>query len=160
MLPSGNDAAFALAQHFGRKLYKTKYKRIKNEVKSYQFDYHPYYAKYFMREMNDVAQKLDLNLTHFDSPHGLQNIENLSCAADMAKLSATCIKNEYYKSIVNTSFYECKAKQKIVKISSKKEIDSPLVPGNYDSFIKHIKDSEGSFVERCYKWENTNFMLG
>lgn len=26
MLPSGNDAAFALAQHFGKILYKKKYK--------------------------------------------------------------------------------------------------------------------------------------
>ena len=55
MLPSGNDAAFALAQHFGKKLYKQKYKKIKNEIKSFQFDYHPYYAKYFLKEMNDFA---------------------------------------------------------------------------------------------------------
>jgi D-alanyl-D-alanine carboxypeptidase len=27
MLPSGNDAAFALAQHFGKILYKKKYKK-------------------------------------------------------------------------------------------------------------------------------------
>jgi D-alanyl-D-alanine carboxypeptidase len=69
--------------------------------------------------MNEYAQKMDLNQTHFDSPHGLQNIENISCAADMAKLSAICIKNEYYKSIVSTSFYECRAKQKIIKTSKK-----------------------------------------
>lgn len=108
MLPSGNDAAFALAQHFGKKLYKTKYK--KKDVKSYQFDYHPYFAKYFIKEMNLFAHQLDLALTHFDSPHGLQNIENLSCAYDMAKLSAICIQNEYFRKIVSTSYYECKAK--------------------------------------------------
>ena len=102
---------------------------------------------------------MDLNLTHFDSPHGLQNIENLSCAADMAKLSAVCIKNEYYKSIVNTSFYECKAKQKVIKISKNENDTPPYVPGNYDSYIKHVKEQEGIFVDRVYKWENTNFML-
>ena len=60
MLPSGNDAAFALAQHFGKKLYKAKYKKMKNEITSYQFDYHPYYAKYFLKEMNEFARKLEL----------------------------------------------------------------------------------------------------
>jgi len=49
MLPSGNDAAFALAQFFGYKLFLKKYKPedIKR-IKSFQFDYHPYYAKYFL----------------------------------------------------------------------------------------------------------------
>jgi D-alanyl-D-alanine carboxypeptidase len=41
--------------------------------------------------MNEFAEKMELNLTHFDSPHGLMNIENLSCASDLAKLSAVCI---------------------------------------------------------------------
>ena len=72
MLPSGNDAAFALAQHFGKMLYKKKYTRADiNKIKSFQFDYHPYYAKYFLKEMNDYAVRYDMNQTHFDSPHGL-----------------------------------------------------------------------------------------
>lgn len=83
MLPSGNDAAFALAQHFGKLLFRRKYTRADiNKIKSFQFDYHPYYAKYFLKEMNDYARQLDLAQTHFDSPHGLQNIENLSTAFD------------------------------------------------------------------------------
>lgn len=51
-----------------------------------------------------------MQLTHFDSPHGLQNVENLSTAYDMAKLSALCIKNDYFRQIVSTPYYECKAK--------------------------------------------------
>ena len=35
MLPSGNDAAFALAQHFGKQLYKSKYKKQKADIKSF-----------------------------------------------------------------------------------------------------------------------------
>lgn len=57
MLPSGNDAAFALAQHFGKLLFRRKYTRADiNKIKSFQFDYHPYYAKYFLKEMNDYAR--------------------------------------------------------------------------------------------------------
>jgi len=73
MLPSGNDAAFALAQHFGKMIYKRrKYTKIDQQrIRSFQFDYHPYYAKYFLKEMNDWAEKLGMTQTHFDSPHGL-----------------------------------------------------------------------------------------
>jgi len=56
MLPSGNDAAFALAQHFGKMLFKKKYTQADiMKIKSYQFDYHFYYAKYFLKEMNIYA---------------------------------------------------------------------------------------------------------
>ena len=55
-----------------------------------------------------------MQLTHFDSPHGLQNIENLSTAYDMSKLSALCIKNDYFREIVSTPYYECVAKQRVI----------------------------------------------
>lgn len=59
MLPSGNDAAFALAQFFGRQLFRRKYSQADiTKIKSYQFNYHPYYAKYFLREMNLYAEKM------------------------------------------------------------------------------------------------------
>jgi D-alanyl-D-alanine carboxypeptidase (penicillin-binding protein 5/6) len=93
MLPSGNDAAFTLAQYFGKNLFRKKYTHADiSRIKSYQFNYHPYYAKYFLKEMNDYAEKLHMTSTYFDSPHGLMNIQNYSTAHDMAKLSAVCMK--------------------------------------------------------------------
>lgn len=62
------------------------------------------------------------------------NIENVSCAADMAKLSAVCIKNEYFKNIVSTSYYETRAKQKVIKISKMENEESNKAPGSYDVF--------------------------
>ena len=87
------------------------------------------------------------------------NIENVSCAADMAKLSAICIKNEYFKNIVSTSYYETRAKQKVIKIGKKENEESNKATGSYDAFQKLYKETEGIFVDRFYKWENTNFML-
>ena len=52
--------------------------------------------------MNDYAQKLNLEQTFFDSPHGLQNVVNLTTANDMAKLSAVCMKSDYFREIVST----------------------------------------------------------
>jgi D-alanyl-D-alanine carboxypeptidase len=61
MLPSGNDAAFALAQYFGKNLFRKKYTHADiSRIKSYQFNYHPYYAKYFLKEMNEFAEKLHM----------------------------------------------------------------------------------------------------
>lgn len=42
-------------------------------IRSYQFNYHPYYVKYFLKQMNDNAVVLKLMNSFFDSPHGLMN---------------------------------------------------------------------------------------
>lgn len=117
MLPSGNDAAFALAQYFGYKLYLKRYGPADiPKIKSFQFDYHPYYAKYFLREMNFYCNKYGLSCTYFDSPHGLQNVENVSNAADMAKLTAIAMQNETFRKIVSTRVYETEVRR-IVNIT-------------------------------------------
>jgi len=63
MLPSGNDAAMALAQHSA------------GSVGS------------FVRGMNEEAARLGLGCTHYSSPSGYFNIHNYSCAADLAELA-------------------------------------------------------------------------
>lgn len=122
MLPSGNDAAFTLAQYFGKNLFRKKYTHADiSRIKSYQFNYHPYYAKYFLKEMNDYAEKLHMTSTYFDSPHGLMNIQNYSTAHDMAKLSAVCMKLDQFRTIVSTKVYECVGKSKHDIKSEEKE---------------------------------------
>ena len=88
MLPSGNDAAFALAEYFGRLLLKDKYADYDKQksVFSYKFNANPY-VKYFLKEMNLNADKLRMTSTQYDSPHGLMNVHNFSTAADQAKLT-------------------------------------------------------------------------
>ena len=60
-----------------------------------------------------MATKMGLANTHFDSPHGLMNIQNYSCAKDMCKLSAIAMRDDLFKKIVKTRFYECTAKSKL-----------------------------------------------
>lgn len=57
--------------------------------------------------MNNYCVNFGLMQTFFDSPHGLQNVENLSTASDLAKLSAICMQNDTFKRIVSTKYYEC-----------------------------------------------------
>ena len=55
MLPSGNDAAFCLAKHFGKFLFEKKgyTEHHKNRIRSFEFDNHSSFVKYFLKEMNE-----------------------------------------------------------------------------------------------------------
>jgi serine-type D-Ala-D-Ala carboxypeptidase (penicillin-binding protein 5/6) len=63
LLPSGNDAAVALAQHVAGTVHG------------------------FVREMNEEAARLGLGCTRYSSPSGFYNTHNYSCAADLAELA-------------------------------------------------------------------------
>jgi serine-type D-Ala-D-Ala carboxypeptidase (penicillin-binding protein 5/6) len=63
LLPSGNDAATALAQH------------VSGSVSA------------FVASMNVEAAQLGLGCTHYSSPSGYINASNYTCAADLAELA-------------------------------------------------------------------------
>jgi serine-type D-Ala-D-Ala carboxypeptidase (penicillin-binding protein 5/6) len=63
MLPSGNDAAVALAQHIAGGIGA------------------------FVRRMNSEAAKLGMGCTRYSSPSGYIDADNFSCAADLAVLA-------------------------------------------------------------------------
>jgi len=63
LLPSGNDAAVALAQYLDGTVAR------------------------FVARMNTAAAKLGLGCTRFSSPSGYVDQENYSCAADLAELA-------------------------------------------------------------------------
>lgn len=63
LLPSGNDAAVALAQY------------VAGSIDG------------FVKRMNEEAAKLGMGCTHYSSPSGYFNKENFSCAADLALLA-------------------------------------------------------------------------
>ena len=80
MLPSGNDAAYALAEHFGDKLFEQKTVKTENCNVNSKFFNTP--VKYFLKEMNSHANRLKMSNTFYDSPHGLMNKGNYSSAED------------------------------------------------------------------------------
>jgi hypothetical protein len=80
----------------------TKYGYTEKEIESvtsFQFNYHPFYVKYFLKEMNTVADKIGMHATHFDSPHGLQNTQNVSTAYDMCKLAAAVMAEPFLRRV-------------------------------------------------------------
>lgn len=78
LLPSANDAAFAIADN---------YPGGKDE---------------FVRKMNEKAAELNLNDTHYYDPAGLDDDENFTTVGDLAKLTSVAIKNKIFSEVIAT----------------------------------------------------------
>ncbi|MFD7407459.1 D-alanyl-D-alanine carboxypeptidase family protein [Streptomyces sp. NPDC059866] len=90
MLPSGCDAAYALADKFGTG--STRAARVKS----------------FIGKMNTTARNLGLTNTHFDSFDGIGNGANYSTPRDLTKLAASAMKSSTFRTIVKTKQYTAK----------------------------------------------------
>ena len=81
MLVSGNDAAVSIAEFVGGSV------------------------EGFADLMNNKAQELGLENTHFVTPHGLDDPEHYTTAFELAKLADYALNNETFSKIVGTK--EC-----------------------------------------------------
>lgn len=84
MLPSGCDAAYALADKFGSG--STRAARVKS----------------FIGKMNSTAKSLGLKNTHFDSFDGISNGSNYSTPRDLTKLASSAMKYSTFRTVVKT----------------------------------------------------------
>jgi D-alanyl-D-alanine carboxypeptidase (penicillin-binding protein 5/6) len=91
LLPSGNDAAVALAEHFGPRFGKAA---DGDNVER------------FVGEMNRRAKALGLKEMSYRDPNGLSR-DNVSSARDLAALAREALKDERFRSYVATRKHEC-----------------------------------------------------
>lgn len=119
MLKSGNDAAVAIAESVGGS--------VEN----------------FAEMMNNKAKELDLQNTHFVTPHGLDNPEHYTTATELAKLADYALKNEIFAKVVNTKNY-------IVTISgNQKEIKNTNELLGYLNGVNGVKTGFTNNAGRC-----------
>ena len=139
MLPSGNDAAWALAEYFGIKLCPSSIKPV----------------KHFTAEMNKMARELNLNSTNFENPHGLMYKKNLSNARDVAKLACHSLKDEIFKEIVNTRNFtaEIKGQDGLIRFQSW-ENTNKLLGNGFNGVKTGITDNAGPCL--CVTIRETN----
>lgn len=78
MLESANECGYAIAEHTGGN-YEN-----------------------FVKMMNDEAERLGCEDTHFNNPHGLPDEEHKTSAYDMALISREALKSDIFRMIVNT----------------------------------------------------------
>lgn len=76
LVHSGNDAAYALAQHYG--------------------------VEKFVALMNEKAKKLKMTGSYFKNPNGLDDPGQYTTAFDLALAARELLKNSYLKKIVST----------------------------------------------------------
>ena len=82
LLPSGNDAAFALAQNYPGE-----------EIE-------------FVKKMNEKAKILNLKSTNFADSIGLEDSRDYTTPLDLAKLASEALKNKIFAQIVATKTVE------------------------------------------------------
>lgn len=91
MLPSGNDAATALAEYVG------------SIIDPQSVDY----IRTFIKKMNETCKLYKLNSTCFTNPHGMSTSINISTARNIGILATVVSSNQQLMQIVNTQIYRC-----------------------------------------------------
>ncbi len=84
ILPSGNDAALAIARYVAGS------------------------DSTFVKLMNQKARWLGLRATHFVNPHGLDTSDHYSCPYDMVVMARYAMQYPLFRQIVDTKSYEVK----------------------------------------------------
>eukprot|EP00281_Chroomonas_sp_CCMP1168_P003403 CAMPEP_0206267486 /NCGR_PEP_ID=MMETSP0047_2-20121206/31177_1 /ASSEMBLY_ACC=CAM_ASM_000192 /TAXON_ID=195065 /ORGANISM="Chroomonas mesostigmatica_cf, Strain CCMP1168" /LENGTH=286 /DNA_ID=CAMNT_0053695697 /DNA_START=62 /DNA_END=922 /DNA_ORIENTATION=- len=155
MLPSGNDAACALAEHFGARMHvrraQSRGAKLAGGARESALrslgicllsdqDAHSYLKKLrssgldgmkaFVQDMNWTAVSLGLSQTFFVNPHGLNSKNHLSTAEEMARLALEAMKNELFRQIVITKKHSAR--------------------------VHNVKEG----TSRVMSWQNTNVLLG
>jgi serine-type D-Ala-D-Ala carboxypeptidase (penicillin-binding protein 5/6) len=92
LLPSGNDAAVVLAEHFGPRLQSGEPAKEDG-------------VRLFIAEMNRQAKSLELAETTFLDPNGLAR--NQASARDLAVLTWHAMQNKPFREYVKTRVHEC-----------------------------------------------------
>jgi D-alanyl-D-alanine carboxypeptidase (penicillin-binding protein 5/6) len=92
LLPSGNDAAEAFAEHFDARCAPATAPdpNVAAPIAN------------FVAEMNRVAAALGLRETHFANPHGLPATGHKSSARDLAKLTQVALLDPTFAKVVST----------------------------------------------------------
>ena len=94
MLPSGNDAAMAIARHVATQV-EMRFPPAKRQEP----------VSYFILMMNTRAKQLGLKDTHFVNPHGLDAIGHYSSAYDLASLTWHAMRYKTFNDVVSQPSY-------------------------------------------------------
>ena len=95
LLPSGNDASVAIAEHFGKRLAPAGADQEQDPL------------ELFVAAMNDAAAQLGMNQTHFKNPHGLTHEQHRTSAVDLLRLAHAAMQNELFRNCVSTRQRGC-----------------------------------------------------
>ncbi len=104
LLPSGNDASVAFAEHFGPRLASGNGPQASGGSQPASGGREPPEspARAFIAEMNRRATKLGMTSTHYENPHGLPARGHQSTCRDLATLAHAALQNPIFRQYVST----------------------------------------------------------
>lgn len=127
LIPSGNDAAVALAFEVGGSV------------------------EGFVKMMNDTAKELGCKNTHFDNPHGLDTQTQRTTAKDLAIIAKEALKYSAFETIVGLKTYmmpETNMNKERQIVNTNYLINSGYVT-YYNKYVKGIKTGSTEESGRC-----------
>lgn len=120
MLPSGNDAAIAIAEHIGGSI------------------------EGFAKLMNQTAERIGMTGSHFINPHGLHNSDHYTTARDMSILTAYAMQNETFLRIVSTTDYTARSVEgRTLELKTSNRLLRDVVVESYTPFSCLYPDAIG-----------------
>ncbi|MBQ2274209.1 MAG: D-alanyl-D-alanine carboxypeptidase [Clostridia bacterium] len=130
MLPSANDCAVAVAEHFG------------GDVSG------------FVNIMNARAEELGMKNTHFANPHGLHDDEHYTTVQDMYLLTKHALSKEVFKEAVSQKRYQMPATNKspaktLVTTIYMQDLYSGAPQSLYYRYAKGVKTGFTDAAGRC-----------
>ncbi len=105
----------------------------------------------FIGMMNSLAAELGCENTHFANPHGLDEPDHYSCAADMAKIAKYAMQFPVFNEITSTTQYTVPA----TNMSEERKISTTnymMLPGYKEYYLegaKGIKTGSTSIAGKC-----------
>ncbi|WP_448333244.1 D-alanyl-D-alanine carboxypeptidase family protein [Streptomyces sp. DSM 41534] len=130
MLPSGCDAAYALADKFGTG--STRAARVKS----------------FIGKMNTTAKSLGLTNTHFDSFDGIGHGANYSTPRDLTKLASSAMKYSTFRTVVKMKSTKQKVTTKSGGYRYMSWTNTNTLLGSYSGTIG-VKTGSGPEAKYC-----------
>jgi D-alanyl-D-alanine carboxypeptidase (penicillin-binding protein 5/6) len=113
LLPSGNDASVALAEHFGNRLHQAHAVGADDQadpddgvLDDHSSESDP--LALFVAAMNREADRLGMAETNYLNPHGLTAEGHVSSARDLLKLASTAFMNKTFQRYVSTRQRGCR----------------------------------------------------
>ena len=123
ILPSGNDAANAIAENLGG-------------------------MATFANRMNMKAAELGCTNTHFTNAHGLHDEEHYTTAKDMALIAQAAMKNEIFREIVAAPDYAMSSGSR--SVSNRNDFLNPNKGDRYYPYGTGIKTGTTSAAGNCF----------
>jgi D-alanyl-D-alanine carboxypeptidase (penicillin-binding protein 5/6) len=94
LLPSGNDAAIALAEHFGKRFEPASRKGAGDSLTR------------FVAEMNRAARRLEMSATRYVNPNGLPEKGHHSSARDLVRLTIAARRHSLFCEVAASRRHE------------------------------------------------------